>query len=370
MMIEMRTTRKDYYEILGVGKNATAKEIRNAYRKLARKYHPDANPDDKAAEERFKEINEAYEVLSDEKKRAAYDQAGRFFAGSAAEAGWQARDFGGFDLGLDDLLEGFGGFTGFRGFGSPRSSPRKGGDLLYNARLTFEEALKGKEISLRVERDSVCEICGGSGAQPRTTVKECPTCGGAGTVSENQGLFSITRTCPSCRGKGSVAAQPCRACVGTGRSARLSEERLKIPAGVIDGTKLRFKGKGQPGKNGGKPGDLYVIVNVEPHPYFKRKGADILIDVPITFPEAVLGASVEVPTADGKVALKIPPGTQSGKVFRLKGKGAPKLKGGGRGDMLATVRIAVPEKLSPEERELIARLAGLSGENPRRKAFR
>ncbi len=365
----MRTARKDYYEILGVGRNATAKEIKNAYRRLARKYHPDANPGDPSAEERFKEINEAYEVLSDEEKRAAYDRAGRFFAGGVGET-WRPGDFESFGFGIEDLLGNLGGFAGFRDFGAARGSSRKGRDLLYNARLTFEEALRGKEIALRIERDAACGSCGGSGAEPGTAIEECPTCGGTGTISENQGLFSITRTCPSCLGKGRMAAKPCGVCGGSGRALRLTEERFKIPAGVHDGTKLKFKGRGQPGRNGGKPGDLYVIVSVEPHPYFKRKGSDILIDVPITFPEAALGASVEIPTADGAVALKIPPGTQSGRVFRLKGKGAPKLKGGGRGDMLATVHIAVPEKLSGEERELIARLASLSVENPRRKAFR
>ncbi|MCL5290996.1 MAG: molecular chaperone DnaJ [Actinobacteria bacterium] len=359
----MNTTYKDYYQVLGVGRNATAKEIKNTYRKLARKYHPDANPNDPKAEERFKDISEAYEVLRDEKRREAYDRTGRYFAGGGPEAGWQTFDPGDLGFGFGDL------FSGFGGFGDAGSLPRKGSDLVYNVHLSFEEAINGKEVSLGIDRDVPCDVCRGGGAQPGTSVSICSTCGGSGKISENQGFFSVARICPTCRGRGRIAASPCSACGGAGHTLRSTVERVRMPAGVVDGSKIKFKGKGQPGKNGGPPGDLFLIAKVEAHPWFTRKGADVLLDVPVTFPEAALGGTVEIPTIEGTVALKIPAGTQDGQTFRLKGKGAPKLKGTGSGDMLATIRILVPKELSGEERELVARLAKLSKEDPRRTAF-
>lgn len=343
------TVQKDYYNILGVGMNATTKEIKSAFRKLARKYHPDSNKDDPAAEERFKEINEAYEVLSDDKKRQAYDNAGRYFTSGSP-----------FDLG--DL---FGGFSGFR---RGSSAPSRGEDLVYTVRLSFDDALRGKEISLSIDRDVACGACGGSGAEQGSSLTTCTTCGGSGSVSANQGFFSVSRPCPTCLGKGRFPEKPCKSCGGGGTKRRNVTERLKLPAGVVPGSKIKFKGKGQPVSNGGPPGDLYLIANIEPHRYFRRKGADILIEVPVTYSEVVLGASVEIPTVDGSVMLKVPAGTQSGQTLRLRGKGAPKAKGTGHGDMLATVRVIVPSNIEGEERELVARLAGVTN-NPREGLF-
>jgi molecular chaperone DnaJ len=360
-------TYKDYYAVLGVGRNATAKEIKDAYRKLARKYHPDANNSDKTNEEKFKEISEAYEILKDPKKRKEYDEFGAYFAGqNPGGASWQ--DFarassgqaGGFSFGgLGDLFDLFGAGT--------RASMRaKGEDITYNVHLSFNEALKGKTVQFLINKEEDCQACGGTGTAPGSSRKSCSTCGGSGMVSENQGFFSMTRPCPACGGQGSVAEKPCSACRGVGRVIRSQAETVKIPAGVTDGSKIKFKGRGQAGQNGGPAGDLYVVTKVAPHPFFRRSGSDVLLDVPITFTEAALGASIEIPTVDGSVSLKIPSGTQNGQTFRLKGKGAPKLKGSGRGDMLATVRIVVPKELSANEKELLIRFASSRKDNPRR----
>ncbi|RJQ51164.1 MAG: molecular chaperone DnaJ [Actinobacteria bacterium] len=370
---------KDYYKILGVSKNASAKEMKSAYRKLARKHHPDANPNNKAAEEKFKEINEAYEVLSDDKKRKAYDQGPQFFtAGGGAGPGGGAYGPGGFSFNFGDF--GAGGQADFSSIfdlfggggaraGGRRSAAQRGKDLEYAVRLSFEEALKGVTTKINVSGDAPCPTCHGSGAKLGTMPQICPTCGGRGVTAQDQGFFSLSRACPQCGGSGRIVTDPCPTCRGAGHVAQSKKVTVKLPPGVADGSKLRFPGKGEVGINGGPAGDLYVIARVEPHPYFKRKGADILLDVPITFSEAALGAKIQVPTTDGRVVLKVPPGTQAGKVFRLKGKGAPKLKGAGTGDMRVKVHVVVPQKLTAQGKDALERFSEVAGEDPRARLF-
>lgn len=369
---------KDYYKTLGVPKNASAKEIKTAYRKLARKHHPDANPNNKAAEEKFKEVSEAYEVLSDDKKRKAYDQGPQYFTpGAGAGPGAGAYGPGDFTFNMGDFGAGgqadfssifdlFGGGGGGRGRGNPRE---RGKDLEYRVQLSFEEALAGVTTRINVSRDATCQTCRGSGAKPGTAPQTCPTCGGRGVTAQNQGLFSLSRTCPQCAGTGRIISDPCPTCRGAGHVAQTRKVTIKLPPGVADGSKLRFPGKGEAGQHGGPPGDLYVIARVASHPHFTRKGADILLNVPITFAEATLGAKIPVPTTDGRVALKIPAGTQSGKVFRLKGKGAPKLKGAGTGDMRVKVHIVVPQKLSAQGKDALERFSQVAGDDPRAQLY-
>jgi len=352
---------KDYYKILGVSKDASTEEIKKAYRKLAQKYHPDKNPNNKEAEERFKEIAEAYEVLSNEEKRKQYD-AGRLFSQAGAYgAGFGPSDFGGFDFGsgftfTGDLSDIFNLFTG-RTSKARRTRAERGRDVEVIVNLSFEDALKGADVSVTMDRTETCPQCKGTGSKPGTLPETCKTCGGRGSVSENQGFFAISRPCPTCHGKGTIINNPCESCGGVGVVTRPKKVKLRIPAGVSDGSRLRFKGKGEPGQSGGTPGDLFVVTRVSKHPFFGRKNSDITLELPITFSEAALGTEVEIPTIDGRVRLKIPAGTQSGKTFRLRGKGAPRLKGKGNGDMLVTVRVSVPEKLNKKQRELIERLS-------------
>ncbi|RJQ55577.1 MAG: molecular chaperone DnaJ [Actinobacteria bacterium] len=372
---------KDYYKILGVAKNATEKEIKSAYRKLARKHHPDANPDDKSAEEKFKEISEAYEVLSDPKKRQAYDAGPQFFTQGPGGAG--PFGAGGFSFDIGDL---FGGAQGARGgtadfssifdifgggarTGARSTAAQRGRDLEYAVQLSFDEALKGVTTKINVQREGACPTCHGSGAKPGTSPVTCPTCGGRGAIAQDQGLFSLSRTCPQCMGTGRIIQEPCPTCKGSGHVAEMKKVTIKIPAGVADRSKLRFPGKGEAGSHGGPAGDLFVVVNVGPHPYYKRKGADILLDVPVTYAEAALGSRIEVPTVDGRVKLRVPAGTQSGKVFRLKGKGAPKLKGAGSGDMLVKVHIVVPQKLSGKAKSALETFDEVLDEDPRAGLF-
>jgi len=371
---------KDYYRILGVDKKASEKEIKDAFRRLARKHHPDANPDNKAAEEKFKEINEAYEVLSDPEKRKQYD-SGQLFMGAGGPGPGFGFDFSGFgsrpgsrtytytgDLGdLGDLGDIFNLFSGMGGMGAGKSrrQSRKGRDLTTEVTISFDDALRGLSVPLTITGKTVCPACKGSGAKPGTLPKTCPNCGGRGTVSQNQGPFAFSRPCPNCGGRGTVIEDPCTECRGTGAVEKPRSIKVKIPAGVKDGAKVRFKGKGEAGPPGGLPGDLYVKVNVRPHKYFKRKGGNILLDLPLTFPEAAMGTTVEVPTVNGRVKLKIPAGTSDGRKFRLRGKGAPKARGKGRGDMIVTARVVVPKKLSKKEKELIKQLKGLEKEDPR-----
>ncbi|MBC7229701.1 MAG: molecular chaperone DnaJ [Actinobacteria bacterium] len=368
---------KDYYQVLGVDKKASQKEIKDAYRKLARKYHPDANPGDKSSEEKFKEISEAYEVLSDPEKRKQYD-AGGMFMGGGPGPGFGPFDFSSFggrpgsrtytyqgDLGdLGDLFNLFGGMGTGAGTRRRREAAR-GRDISADVTISFEEALSGVTVPLTVTAKSACPECRGSGARPGTLPKTCPNCGGRGSVSQNQGLFAFSRPCPTCGGRGTVIENPCGKCGGTGVREMPRNIKVKIPAGINDGGKVRFPGKGEAGPLGAPPGDLYVNVHVRPHRYFRRKDADILLDLPLTFAEAALGTTVEVPTVHGKVKLKIPAGTADGRRFRLRGKGAPKPRGKGHGDMIVTARVVVPKKVTAKERELLKKLQELEKENPR-----
>jgi molecular chaperone DnaJ len=354
------------YDVLGVKKDASAEDIKKAYRKLAREHHPDRNPGDKAAEERFKEVQGAYDILGDEEKRKQFDAFGSQNGRPGGGAGPSPADFGNFDFGdFGDFLGGiFGG--GARGAGT-RQRPRgvRGADIEAEVRLSFEDSLRGSEIRIPVEVETACSECGGTGAKPGTSPKICPECHGRGILAESQGLFSLSQPCPRCRGNGTVIEDPCPRCHGTGRERRTKRYTVKVPAGVKDGTRIRLKGKGEAGQNGGPPGDLYVVTRVEPSPLYERRGADLVVNVPVTFAEAALGASVEVPTPEGPVSLKVPAGSEEGKLLRIKGRGAPKLKGSGRGDVLARVRVNVPKKLSKRERELLEELQKASGDNPR-----
>jgi molecular chaperone DnaJ len=355
------------YEVLEVPKTASDDEIKKAYRKLARRFHPDANPDDGSAEERFKEVQSAYDVLSDPEKRKAYDTFGttdgRGFPGGFPGGGQGVR-FEEFSFGdLGDLL---GGMFGGGGRQSARQ-PARGDDLETRVRISFEDSLRGVEVRVPVEVDGVCSICHGTGAEPGTAPVVCPQCGGRGVVSEAQGLFAFSQPCPRCHGNGTIVEKPCKRCRGSGRERQTKRYAVKVPAGAKTGTRVRLKGKGEAGRNGGPAGDLYVVVDVEPSPLYERRGSDLVLDVPVTFAEAALGASIEIPTPDGPVALKVPAGTEGGKLLRVKGRGAPHLKGSGRGDLLARVKVSVPKKLTKAEREALEGYRKVSRENPRER---
>jgi molecular chaperone DnaJ len=344
------------YETLGVAKNASQDEIKKAYRKLARKHHPDANPGDESAETRFKEVQHAYDVLGDADKRKQYDAFGdgRGRGGGASGGAGGARfdfDLGDFDLG--DLL---GGVFNRGRRGPTRPQPQRGNDIEAVVNLSFEDSLKGLETRIPVEVDAACRTCGGTGARPGTSPKICPECNGRGVLSESQGLFAISQPCPRCRGNGTVIEEPCETCRGTGRERRTRRYTVKIPAGVRDGTRIRVKGKGEPGPAGGPPGDLYVVTRVSASDTYERRGSDLIVDVPVAYPDAVLGGKVEVPTPEGPVTLKVPAGSRDGKLLRVRGRGAPKLKGSGKGDVLARLRIDVPSRPSKKERELLEEL--------------
>jgi molecular chaperone DnaJ len=372
MSINRDWLEKDYYAVLGVPKNASQKEVRKAYRALAQKNHPDANPGDKSAEERFKEISAAYDVLGDEKKRKEYDRA-REMAGAGFGFGFggpggarvRVEDLG-FEEAFGDLFNLFGG-----GFGGPagarargRRVPRKGPDLETAVRITFEEAAFGATVTVNVAGAASCETCGGTGAAPGTRVRTCPECSGTGQVAVDQGMFSLNRTCRMCGGSGRLIDSPCQTCGGSGRTRSSRPLKVKVPSGVQDGARIRVSGRGEPGPPGVEPGDLYVVVHVAPHPFFGRKGANLTLSLPLTFPEAALGADVKVPTLNGSVTLRIPPGTAGGKTFRLRGHGASK-RGGGRGDLLVTVTVEVPKRLSKRERELLEQFQEAHQESPR-----
>ncbi len=360
---------KDLYDVLSVSRSASQEEIKKAYRKLARRYHPDRNPDDRAAEERFKEIQAAYDVLGDPKKRKEYDELGsRIFAGGEGFDPGAFRDaqFGDFDLG--DILGGLFGRQGGRQ-GAGRSRGRRGRDIEATVNLSFDEAVHGATVRVPVEVTTACATCRGSGAAPGTSPALCPECKGRGVIAQEQGLFALSTPCPRCAGDGTVIESPCPACGGTGRERRTKRYQVRIKPGVGDGTRIRLAGKGEPGIDGGPPGDLYVTTRVAPSPLFERRGADLVIDVPVTYAEAALGATVEVPTPDGRISLKVPSGSQEGKLLRVRGKGAPKLNGSGHGDLLARVRVTVPTRLSKQEREAIENLQRVSRESPRDDAF-
>jgi len=364
---------KDYYEVLGVPKNASAAEIKKAYRKLAQKHHPDANAGDPKAEERFKEVSAAYDVLGDEEKRAAYDRvremgAGGFGAGFPGAGGTGSGGPGGFryeTVDVGDLSDLFGGmFGGSQGRARrPQARQRRGADLETEVRLSFDDAMAGVTIPVTLDGPAVCTTCHGSGAAPGTQPVICATCGGSGQVAVNQGFFQMEQTCPTCSGTGRTIETPCPTCHGSGAVRRSRTVKVKVPAGVKDGARIRVAGRGEPGGPGGQPGDLYVRVRVGEHPVFGRKGDNLTVHLPVSYPEAALGANVKVPTLNGPVTLKVPAGTPSGKTFRVKGKGAPKR--GGHGDLLVTVNVDVPKKLSKREKELLGELRDAETESPR-----
>ena len=362
---------KDFYKVLGVSESATPDEIKRAFRKLAQKHHPDRNPGDKAAEDRMKEISEASDVLSDPKKRAEYDEVRRMARSGFRPGGGgfgPGGPFGGnvrvegFDVG--DLGDLFGGLFGTARGGRARG-PARGADLEAEVRVNFEDAFEGATVPIKLTRDAPCATCRGTGAEPGTPVETCPACGGRGTVADSQGMFSFVRSCDRCGGAGRIVTSPCKVCRGSGVQRRKEEIKVRIPAGVKDGARIRVRGRGEAGGAGGQPGDLYVVVRVAPHPLFGRQGDDLTLDLPVTFTEATLGAQVKVPTLAEPVTVKIPAGTQNGKVLRIRGRGAPKRKGHGDGDLLATVRVVVPDKLSKAERELLERFGEMYRGEPR-----
>ena len=362
--------KRDYYEVLAVERNAGADEIKKAYRKQAVKYHPDKNPGDKNAEEAFKELGEAYEVLCDPQKRAAYDQYGH--------AAFDRRSFGR-GAGLHDpfevFREVFGGGSIFEDlFGGGRSDPtqpQRGDDLRYDLELTFEEAAHGCEQEVTVTKPERCDHCQGSGAEAGSRTRICPTCGGRGQVVSARGIFSIAQTCPHCQGAGRVIEKPCKVCRGTGRRERASRIKLRIPAGVDTGSRLRSAGNGEAGQRGGPPGDLYVVLHVKPHEIFQRDGDDLLCEVPVSFAQAALGAEIPVPTLDGRTAIKIPPGTQPGAMFRLKGKGIKNIQGYGHGDLHVRIAVEVPTHLSAAQKAKLQEFADLCNgqESPMSQSF-
>ncbi|HEV8366496.1 MAG TPA: molecular chaperone DnaJ [Pyrinomonadaceae bacterium] len=350
-------SKRDYYEILGVSKTATEQEIKSAYRRLAVKHHPDKNPNDAAAEDKFKEAAEAYSVLQDAEQRRRYDRFGHAGVSSSAGAGtWGAPGFGGIEDILGDLF-GFGDVFGGARAGSRRTAAQRGADLRYDLEIALEEAANGMTAQLRIPRLEGCETCKGSGAASGTQPETCQTCGGTGQVRYQQGFFSVARTCNACRGAGRVIKTPCKNCNGAGRVEREKQMEVKIPAGVETGSRLRVQGEGEAGTQGGPPGDLYVVIHVAEHEQFERQGSNLYEAVPITFAQAALGADVMVKTLDGEEKLKVPMGTQTGTVFRLKGKGMPQLGGRGKGDLFVSVSVITPTSLTRDQRRLLEQLA-------------
>lgn len=362
--------KRDYYEVLGIGRGVAEDEIKKAYRRLAIQFHPDRNPGDKQAEERFKEANEAYQVLSDPEKRAQYDRFGHAaFQGQQGPGG-----FGGFDFtqGFEEVFSDiFGDFFG-SGRGRSRSRSRRGDDLRYDLEVEFEEAARGAEKVIKFQRLTVCDACHGTRARAGEGVQTCPNCRGTGQVRTQQGFFSIATTCGQCRGEGAIIADPCVKCQGQGRVRKAVSLSVRIPPGVDNGSRLKLRNEGEAGFGGGPSGDLYVVVHVKEHALFVRQDNDVVIEAPISFPQAALGSEIEVPTLDGKIKLKIPAGTQSGKIFRLKGKGFVDLHGYGRGDHLVRIVVETPRRLSGRQRELLEEFARVSGEDvnhPMAKGF-
>jgi molecular chaperone DnaJ len=366
-------SKRDYYEILGVERRAQLDDIKKAYRKLAVKYHPDKNPGDKAAEEKFKEIGEAYEVLCDAQKRAAYDQYGHAAFDRRVGGGF-ARG-GGFHDPFEIFREVFGAgniFDDLFGGGRPDpTQPQRGDDLRYDMEIAFEEAANGCEKEISVTKPERCDACNGTGAEAGSRTRTCPVCGGRGQVISSRGIFSIAQTCPQCQGAGRVIEKPCRTCHGQGRRNHSSKIKLRIPAGVDTGSRLRSAGNGEAGLRGGPPGDLYVVLHVRPHEIFQRDGDDLLCEVPLTFVQAALGADVDVPTLDGKTSIRIPPGTQPGAMFRLKGRGVKNVQGYGHGDLHVRVSIEVPTQLTSAQKAKLQEFADLCNgkETPNRQSF-
>jgi molecular chaperone DnaJ len=365
---------KDYYAVLGVAKNASASEIKKAYRKLAQQYHPDANPGDARAEERFKEISSAYDVLGDQDKRSRYDEVREMGASGFGRGGFPGSGGPGWPGGgnvryeqvdVDDLGDLFGGlFGGAAGRRGGPSRPQRGADLETTVRVPFDDAIRGTTVPVKITGPAPCRTCRGSGAAPGTEPITCPQCGGTGSVSVNQGFFQMAQPCPRCHGVGRIVEHPCPTCRGSGTERRTRRFNVRIPPGVRDGARIRLSGRGEPGQPGAPAGDLFVKVEVQEHRLFGRRGDDLTLDLPVTYPEAALGAQIPVPTMNGPVTLKVPAGTPDGKTFRVRGKGAPR-PNGGHGDLLATVRVDVPRKLSRREKELLKELQETSGSRPR-----
>jgi molecular chaperone DnaJ len=368
--------KRDYYEVLGVDRNADEEEIKKAYRKLAIKFHPDKNPGDKGAEEKFKELGQAYEALSDPQKRAAYDQYGH--AAFDTRSRWPGGGRGGgFHDPVDIFREVFGGGAGsifedlFGGGRSDHTQSQRGADLRYDLEINLEESANGCEKEISFSKQERCDVCHGAGAESGSKVKTCPTCGGRGQVVSSRGIFSIAQTCPRCEGAGRVIERPCKSCHGTGRLERPTKIKLKIPAGVDTGARLRSTGNGGAGLRGGPAGDLYVILHINTHALFERDGDDLLCEVPVSFVQAALGAEIEVPTLNGKTGIKIPAGTQPGTTFRLKGKGVKNIQGYGQGDLHIRIAVEVPGNLSHAQRAKLQEFANLCDEsvNPLSQGF-
>jgi molecular chaperone DnaJ len=350
-------SKRDYYEVLGVAKTATDQEIKSAYRKLALKYHPDRNSGDKVAEDKFKEAAEAYAILADQDKRHMYDRFGHAGLGVAA---------GGFDpnvfTGFEDILGGLGDIFGFGdifGGGRRRGGPQRGADLRYDLEISFEESAHGAETNIQIPRQETCEVCHGSGASPGTRSTTCPQCQGRGQLRYQQGFFTVARTCGQCRGTGQVITKPCSNCRGAGRVQKERKLTVKIPAGIATGQRLRLSAEGEAGTGGGPAGDLYVVIHVQEHAFFQRDGNDLYCAIGVNFPTVALGGEITIPTLEGDESYKIPEGTQSGTTFRLRGRGMPDVTGRGRGDLLVTVRVVTPKKLTRDQKKVIEQLAGM-----------
>jgi len=353
-------SKRDFYEVLGVDRNASRDEIKTAYRRLAVKYHPDRNPGDKDAEERFKQAAEAYAVLSDAEKRANYDRFGEAGLGGQPFTGFDASVFGDFA----DILGNFFGFEGIFGGGRRRSGPGRGSDLRTTIVVTFAEMAAGTERTLLVAREENCEKCGGSGLAPGAKPETCRSCGGRGQVRMSQGFFTMVRPCPQCGGSGQIVSNPCPSCSGAGRVEAKRQLKVGVPAGIEDGTRLRLVGEGEAGVRGGPPGDLYVVVRVEPHELFVREGADLHLEQEISAFVAALGAELEVPTLDGTEKMKVAAGSQPGDTVVLRGKGLPRLRRSGKGDLVVHLNVTVPRKLTAKQREMLQALVAEAGEKP------
>lgn len=360
-------TKRDYYDILGVSRNATADEIKKAYRQLALQYHPDRNPGDKDCEEKFKEASEAYEVLRDPEKRSLYDRFGHEGLKNSGFSG-----FAGFEdifSSFSDIFEDFFGFGGFGGRRRNRTSARRGADLRYDLTISLRDAAFGVEKTIEVEKAVQCSGCGGTGAAPGSNPETCAVCRGAGRVMQQQGFFSIATTCPRCRGTGTVIAKPCKNCKGSGRELQTKTLKVKVPAGVETGMKLRLSNEGEPGERNGPPGDLYVFLHIEDDPFFQRHNNNIVCQVPISFSQAALGADIEVPTLYGTEKLKVPRGIQSGDLLTIRGAGIPYLNSRGKGDQIVQIIVKTPTRLSRQQEELFRKLAALEAEADDKKGF-
>jgi molecular chaperone DnaJ len=349
-------SKRDYYEVLSVERSATEQEIKSAYRKLALQFHPDRNPGDKSAEDKFKEAAEAYSVLADTDKRHLYDRFGHAGLGGAATGGFDPNVFTGFE----DILGGLGDVFGLGdifGGGRRRGGPQRGADLRYDLEISFEESAKGTETAIQIPRNETCETCSGNGAAPGSAPVACPQCHGRGQIRHQQGFFTVARTCGQCRGTGRIIARPCATCRGAGRIQKERKLTVRIPAGIATGQRLRLSGEGEGGAAGGPAGDLYVVIHVQEHAFFQRDGNDLHCEVPVNFPTLALGGEIRIPTLEGNEQLTMPSGTDTGHQFKLKGRGMPDVSGRGRGDLLVTVKVSTPRKLTREQKKLLEQFA-------------